>query len=262
MQAEVERLICTDADVAIWFTDQALASAKRRHPQLGERGKMMLPGIDAPFKEIPPYVPGPKMVIGHFGSLSPTRNLTPIVAAMEALVLDSPAVCELLELQVTGGPLDDVSQAYIAKSPVKDLVKHLGRIEADPATGLSGRELILRRMRSADVLLLLHGTEPICAEYIPSKMYEYLWMQRPILATVYGNPQMDALLKEFGHLTVFSKREPLSQESPIPSELKSPLSQLFTRWSSVGLPDSGYASAITTASAVQKLVAWADDSSE
>lgn len=242
MQAEVERIICTDADVAIWFTDQALASAKRRHPQLGDRGKMLLPGIDAPFEVLSPYVPGPKMVIGHFGSLSDTRNLTPIISALETLVAQRPKLRNQLELQLTGGPLDAVSQAAIAQSPVRDLVRHLGRIEADPVTGLSGREQILRRMRSVDVLLLLHGTEPICAEYIPSKLYEYLWMQRPILATVHGNPQMADLLRAQGHQAVGDG-----------DNLTNIWKELVDRWISFGLPDNDQTSPYTTQAAVQFL---------
>lgn len=242
MQAEVERQICTDADVAIWFTDQALASARRRHPQLGERGKMMLPGIDAPFKELPPYVQGSKMVIGHFGSLSVTRNLTPIISALEALVSEHAELRSVLELQLTGGPLDAVSQAAIAKSPVRDLVRHLGRIEADPKTGLSGREQILRRMRSVDVLLLLHGAEPICSEYIPSKLYEYLWMQRPILATVYGNPQMVDLLKVQGHMAVEDQ-----------ASLVRALEQVIFNWKIGDLPDTGRTSPHTTETAVNRM---------
>jgi glycosyltransferase involved in cell wall biosynthesis len=242
MQAEVERQICTDADVAVWFTEQALASAKRRHPQLGNRGKMILPGIDAPFKVLPPYVPGPKMVIGHFGSLSATRNLTPIISALENLVSRRPELRSVLELQLTGGPLDVVSQAALTQSPVQDLVHQLGRIEADPKTGLSGREQILRRMRSADVLLLLHGTEPICSEYIPSKLYEYLWMQRPILATVHGNPQMAELLNERGQYVV-------EDDDSVPQALE----KMMDQWMSRGLPDNGQASPYTTKAAVQFL---------
>jgi glycosyltransferase involved in cell wall biosynthesis len=242
MQADVERQICTYADVAIWFTEQALASAKRRHPQLGDRGKMILPGIDAPFKVMPPYVPGPKMVIGHFGSLSTTRNLTPIIAALEALVSQRPELGTVLELQLTGGPLDAVSQAAIAQSPVRDLVRHLGRMEADPATGLSGREQILHRMRSVDVLLLLHGTEPICAEYIPSKLYEYLWIQRPILATVHNNPQMFSLLRTQGHIAVENQ-----------AALVLGLEDMMGRWKKGDLSDIGQASPHTTESAVERM---------
>lgn len=248
MQAEVERAICTDADVAIWFTDAALASARRRHPQLGARGKMMLPGIDAPFKALPVYVPGPKMVIGHFGSLSPTRNLTPILVALESLVARRPELRSVMELQLTGGPLDPVSQAYIAQSPVRDMVRHLGRIEADPITGRSGREQILHRMRSVDVLLLLHGTEPICAEYIPSKLYEYLWMQRPILATVHGNAQMAGLLREQGH-SVVETQDKGAQEA-----LALAAMQLVAHWESTGLADCGLPSPYTTQAAVRQLL--------
>jgi hypothetical protein len=209
---------------------------------------MLLPGIDAPFKVLPPYVPGPKMVIGHFGSLSATRNLTPIISALECLVADRPELRSQLELQLTGGPLDSVSQAAIVQSSVRDLVRHLGRIEADPVSGLSGREQILRRMRSADVLLLLHGTEPICAEYIPSKLYEYLWMQRPILATVHGNAQMAALLRGQGHSAV----ETLTAGAQ--DALTLATKQLVALWESAGLADNGLPSPYTTQAAVGQLL--------
>jgi len=212
---------------------------------------MLLPGIDAPFKVLPPYVPGPKMVIGHFGSLSTTRNLTPIISALESLVAQRPELRSQLELQLTGGPLDAVSQAAIAQSPVRDLVRHLGRIEADPVTGLSGREQILRRMRSADVLLLLHGTEPICAEYIPSKLYEYLWMQRPILATVHGNVQMTGLLRGQGHSAVEMDGDLLVQQ-----DMTATLMTLFERWSHSGLQDNVRESRFTTRAAVASLMEW------
>ena len=252
MQARVEGLICREADVAIWFTEQALASARARHPELGERGKMLLPGIDPPFRELPPYVPGPKFIVGHFGSLSATRNLVPFIEALEALQQRRPDLVAATELQVTGGPLDAVSAARIETSPVRGCIRHLGRIEADPISGLSGREQILRRMRSVDVLLLLHGEEPICAEYIPSKLYEYLWMQRPILATVHRNPQMAAMLRGQGHGVV----ETGGAAGGGRQEFTAALEQLFDRWRSDGLPDSVGTSPYTTRAAVGQVLDW------
>ena len=193
MQARVEALICLRADLAIWFTEQALASARRRHAQLAGRGRMMLPGVDRPSDVLQPYAAGDKCVIGHFGSLSPTRNLRSTIAALDALQAQQPDLRGKLELHVYGGPLDSVS-AQAASAARFPCLRHFGRIEADPVSGQSGRQQILQRMRSADVLLLLHGEEPICAEYIPSKMYEYFWMLRPIVATVHCNDQMQALL--------------------------------------------------------------------
>lgn len=248
MQARVEALICREADVAVWFTEQALASARARHSELGERGKMLLPGIDPPFTELPPYHPGAKFIVGHFGSLSATRNLVPVIEALESLQERRPDLVDATELQVTGGPLDAVSAARIAASPLRARVRHLGRIEADPITGLSGRAQILRRMRGADVLLLLHGAEPICEEYIPSKLYEYLWMQRPVLATVHRNPQMAAMLRGEGHVAV---------DSGAVADLAAALETLFDRWADAGLPDSGRASPYTTQAAVGQLLGWA-----
>ncbi|MDI1246518.1 MAG: hypothetical protein PSV24_14090 [Rhodoferax sp.] len=253
MQAKVERQICSEADVAIWFTDQALASALARQPQLGARGKMMLPGIDPPFLTLPPYTPGPKFIIGHFGSLSVTRNLGVIVAALERLQAYRPELVATTELHVYGGPLDPVSSENIANSPVGACVRHFGRIEADPITGLSGRDQILQRMRAMDVLLLLHGEEPICDEYIPSKCYEYLWMQRPILATVHRNPQMADMLRGQGHVAVLTG---VTGQGPdqAAQALANELARLYDRWCSEGLPDSGRLSPYTTQAAVKQLL--------
>lgn len=252
MQARVEGLICREADVAIWFTEQALASARARHPALGERGKMLLPGIDLPFQSLPPYQPGPKFIVGHFGSLSATRSLVPFIEALEALQQRRPDLAAATELQVTGGPLDTVSATRIAQSTVRACVRHLGRIEADPESGLSGREQILRSMRAVDVLLLLHGEEPICAEYIPSKLYEYLWMQRPILAMVHHNAQMAAILRGEGHMVIETGGQDNVQE-----RFALVLEQLFDRWRLEGLPDSGRDSPYTTQAAVAQLLGWA-----
>jgi hypothetical protein len=49
-------------------------------------------------------------------------------------------------------------------------------------------------MQSADVLILLHGDNEWCAEYIPSKLYDYLWVGRPILGITHRNPQLDQML--------------------------------------------------------------------
>ena len=53
-------------------------------------------------------------------------------------------------------------------------------------------------MQSADVLILLHGNDEWCAEYIPSKFYEYLWTGRPIWGITHRNPQLDQMLLERG----------------------------------------------------------------
>ena len=255
LQAKVEQLVCANADVAVWFTDQALVSARLRHPELGDRGKVLLPGIDKPFVELPPYQSGKKFVIGHFGSLSSTRHLGPIIEAITKLLKKRPELIEAIEVHVFGGPLDEISSRIISESGVGNIVRHFGRIEADIKTGLSGRQKILHRMRAVDVLLLLHGQDDICAEYIPSKLYEYLWMQRPILAVVHKNSQMDNLIAEQGH-TVVSTYGDTSVHFGLSTSLANEVEQLFDRWSFGGLADSGRVSPYTTERAVKSLLSF------
>jgi glycosyltransferase involved in cell wall biosynthesis len=252
MQARVETEICRQADVAIWFTEQALASARQRNPELGERGHMMLPGVDKPPFALEPYRPSDTFVLGHFGSLSETRNLASTVAALDMLLDRRPALAGKVELHVYGGPLDPISANAVANAK-HACVRHFGRIEADPISGKSGREQILQRMRSADVLLLLHGVEPICAEYIPSKMYEYLWMQRPVLALVHANPQMQGILEHMGHQTLGTVGlDELSQSR----HLLISLEVLLRHWESQGLLDTLCLSALTTENSVAQLLGF------
>ena len=77
------------------------------------------------------------------------------------------------------------------------LIAH-GRLEKDPVTGKSGRERVVEKMQEADVLILLHGNDEWCAEYIPSKFYEYLWADRPIWGITHHNTQLDSMLLERG----------------------------------------------------------------
>jgi hypothetical protein len=69
-----------------------------------------------------------------------------------------------------------------------------GRLEKDPITGKSGREQVVQKMQEADVLILLHGNDEWCAEYIPSKLYDYLWTGRPIWGITHRNAQLDKML--------------------------------------------------------------------
>ena len=279
MQAKVEALICRDADIAIWFTDAALASARQRNPGLGARGRVMLPGVDATNTELKPYLPSEKFVIGHFGSLSATRNLKYVIEAIDQWMDEDSNIRDIVELHVYGGPLDAVSAVAVANSRFL-YVKHFGRLENDPVSGRTGREQILQRMASADVLLLLHGIEPICAEYIPSKLYEYLWMGRPILALVHDNPQLCDILLAQRHRVVATWQVPPEpansallkmhgdaydnndQDRPsaeIIADLRGEILSLFQRWRNHDLASGPLSSIYTTrASVAQMLGFWAE----
>jgi len=256
--AQVESIICAHADRVIWFTEQAMTSALRRNPQLGQRGRVMLPGVDSPFKSLmPPYQGGPKLVIGHFGSLTSTRTLAPFLHAWHWIEQHEPAIGKDLELQIYGGVMDSVSAKLAEQWGLMERIRSFGRIEADPVTGLSGRDQVLARMRQCDVLLLVHGEDASCEEYIPSKLYEYLWMQRPILATVHDNPQMASILREQGHRVAEATLHQGGSSQNAALEMAAHIVALWRQWKISGLPDSGRISPYTTQASTQQLVGWA-----
>jgi hypothetical protein len=130
-------------------------------------------------------------------------------------------------LDVYGSQLDNQSKSLIEHEKLQDLVRANGRLEFDPATGRSGRERVLVEMQTVDVLLLLHGNTPFCEEYIPSKLYDYLWTFRPILAIVHRNPQLENLVKKYEGWCVAEEDLEALVES---------LGQIWTAWYDNSLP--------------------------
>ncbi len=256
--ADVERRICEDADIAIWFTDQAMVSALARHPVLSSRGRVMLPGVDDPFHGAPPpsYARRQHLIIGHFGSLSKSRTLLPFVHALAQLQKESPEAYNDVRIHIYGGQLDEPSTQAAESLGVMTHITRFGRIETDPATGMSGRDQVLRHMRECDALALVHGDDAMCAEYIPSKLYEYLWMKRPIISTVHDNPQMAVLLRQQGHWVAESSLQ-AGGSVQTSTEIAKLLHRLWTQWRTSGLPDTGITTPYTTAASTKQLIAWA-----
>lgn len=249
--AWLEGIICKHADVVWWFTEEALARARTRHPELGERGHCIIPGANPPEFSRTSYQRGKHLIIGHFGSLAETRNLEIFLQGLRRVLEKNPPWAEHIRLHLYGGGIDAVSARALRDFPHPAMVEQFGRLETDPKTGESGRDQVLKRMNAADCLLLLHGTVPFCEEYIPSKMFEYLWTQRPILALVWHNPQMEHMLRELGHWSV---------EADDADSIASALEKLYARWMRDDLADSGTPSPYTSEAATRQIFALTQES--
>lgn len=193
--AKLEGYICRNADLVWWFTEGALNSARQRYPELGDRGIAVLPGVE-PFSTDAKYQRGLQMVIGHFGSLSSTRSLLPVVQAVARLVDSQPEIRPYIRVHVYGGNIDQPAKKEIALCGLEDVFVCFGRLEKSPLTGRSGREQVIDLMHQVDCLLMVHGSIEDCREYIPSKLYEYFWAGRPVIALTYQNPQLDRMLNK------------------------------------------------------------------
>lgn len=238
-QARLEGRICNAADLAWWFTDGALDAARARHPALGARGIVVMPGAEPPLVEAT-YRRGRHCVIGHFGSLSEQRSLAPFVHALAALLQHEPVWRDVVRLEVYGGAIDAGAKRLIDELGLADVVRPIGRLERDPVTSLSGRERVMLRMQELDALLLLHGDTAECAQYIPSKLYDYFWSRRPVIALTHRNAQLDALILEHEGYVAPTLDGPAVQRM---------LRSLLTRWRDGGLapvsvPPVGVAQAV------------------
>jgi len=200
----LERQICQYADDVWWFTDGALHYAKVRNSNLNTKdnahGFMVLPGAEPPggLSTSKPHQYSSTLNLCHFGSLAKDRSLSTILQAISRLLAKYPGARDRIRVHAYGAPLDVLTTEAIALYGYHDILLAHGRLEKDLVTGKSGRERVVEKMQEADVLILLHGNDEWCAEYIPSKFYEYLWAGRPIWGITHRNPQLDQMLSERG----------------------------------------------------------------
>jgi len=207
----LEKMICRHADAVIYFTHQALESAQARNGRRC-RGHVLRPGAEPPHLTVPAYRQRAKLHLAHFGSLAEDRNLETVLAAFAQLLRQQPQYSDKICLDIYGAELDPVSSAALAKWHLEDVVNLHGRLEYDPRTGKSGRQRVLEEMYRSDLLLLIHGEGSACAEYVPSKLYEYLLTGRPVLGLAEKGSELDILLRQNGHCSIGCKdREALVQ---------------------------------------------------
>jgi hypothetical protein len=247
----LEGVICKHADLVWWFTEEALSRARKRHPELGKRGHCIIPGADAPSFPRTPYQHSEHLIIGHFGSLAETRNLEIFLLGLRRMLASHPECVSDFRLHLYGGGIDPISARALKDFPHQEMIQQFGRLENNPHTGESGRDQVIKRMNAADCLLLLHGTVPFCEEYIPSKMFEYLWTQRPILALVWHNPQMEEMLRKMGHWAITADDV---------DAIATALEELHARWLQKDLADSGIPSPYTTEASTRQIFSLVKDS--
>ncbi len=192
-QLKLERNICTYGNLIWWFTEGALNSAKNRNPQLKSKGHCITPGATPPLVHYE-YQKHKKIIYAHFGSLSQTRSLDIFLKSLAIYLQSHPDKKNIIEVHIYGADLDSSSIQVMNTEYLNENVKLHGRLEYDSKTKLTGREQVLQKMQAADFLILTHGQIPDCAEYIPSKVYEYFWAKRPVFGITHKNPQLDSLI--------------------------------------------------------------------
>lgn len=241
----VERIVCNNASIVVYFTNRALENANRRHPIRNE-SLVVRPGANPPDFHNIKYRKTKKIHFGHFGSLSNTRNLEVLIRALYELINQYPDLKKHIILDIYGSELDAVSRKVLRECPLGEVLIEHGRVEYDPNTGKSGRQIVLEAMKMTDVLVVLHGDEgSMCYEYIPSKLYEYLLTGRPILGLVTTGTELEEFLIETRHTCV--DKENISM-------IKDTIKAYIDQWSIQDLNDQKLESPFTVEETVNRLI--------
>jgi len=244
----LERRIWNNASAVIYFTEKARRSAAERNPGKGN-AYVLRPGAVMPDLSGVQYSVRQHIHFGHFGSLASDRNLGMVIKTMYALIEEHPGWKELLRLDIFGADPDPVTLEFINRYPLQEIVQQHGRLEFDPKSGKSGRQRVLEAMCASDVLLLIHGTAAAVDEYIPSKLYEYLLVRRPIIGLASVGSELETLLKETGHRVA-------NQSDEI--EVKNMIAECVERWLATELESQEKSAAYTVDSTVRRLIQIAD----
>lgn len=188
----VERVICRKADNVIFLTNEARVHAAKR---IGHDGNLatIYPGADAgQFSRKETENPADSCAFTHFGSLGGTRTLEYFIKGLESVLDELPEFINLFRLELYGNTKGK-EEKHIGNSKYKNIVELFGKVRRQDA---------INAMVRCSVLLLIQNTDGVASETIPSKVYEYLHAGKPILALVYKNPELQAILEGMGHIVV------------------------------------------------------------
>lgn len=230
----------------LFFTDQAGAKAMKRNPGFTDKLIVIRPGASPAENWTQTYQKQDKIHFGYFGSLASRRNLKKVFKAFHDLLQEEPDLSGLVAIDIYGTTLDPVTSQALDAYHLENIVTVHGRLEYDPQTGKTGREQVLEAMKRMDVLILVHGDDIFrCDEYIPSKLYDYMLVQRPILGLTHPGSELQTMLEDNGFFAADSQNE---------KQIKSTLVQLVAQWKKNGLPDCEHASPLTVKGAVNQLM--------
>ncbi len=231
---KVERETYRCADKMIFLTRKAMQNTEKRVQQTG-KGVVVYPGaVPQPSRTVCDRDESCNtMVIGHFGSLGGVRNLAPLIGGLERAIAKHPSIMDLLVVKLYGNVGRD-DQQRIAEFEQPNMFFLKGKVT---------RTVALNAMNQCDALLLIQGENPVSAETIPSKLYEYLHVGCPVLALVHENPEICSMLARLGHTCVSLNALEIAQA----------ILKLYNQWKG-GIPGGSLPSPYTVRKAVEQVL--------
>lgn len=196
----LESLVIRKADLVIANTQSLKREMASRYENISDKLMVLPNGYDRrDFQNIPPFsFPENRFVITHAGLLYLKRDPMSFLDALECVKRKRPDIAEKLQFYQIGGA---------------DLAYDLHAVCA--AKGISENVIVLDYMKHEDCLACLAASDalliiqPDTKTQIPSKLYEYVYLEKPVLSIAEKDGDLAFLISEHGLGRVFDACEPL-----------------------------------------------------
>ncbi len=168
----LEKKVCSKASTIVtnlWHRELLL----ERYPSIGEV-ELIRNGYDPshvePVMKLSP--PADRFRIVHAGMLTQKRSAVPFLRALKVFVDRVPEARDVCRVEFFG-PRESENDTAVAELGLDGIVEFKDTVSHDQA---------LKIERTSHILLLIKHTDPVYNGIIPGKLYEYIGVQRPILA--------------------------------------------------------------------------------
>ncbi len=196
LQRRLERWSVRQASALVFVTEKMVEYFQNHFGDTALPPRFMIPNGFDDSTAIEPIVsdePGRKVIL-YAGSFYGERSIWLVLTPLLDLISRGIVGRQSVRLHVFGS-IPENDKKKIKKEGVEDLVREHAPV---------GYEEIFRRMKGADILFLPSGRDFDYA--VPFKFYDYLRVQRPILAIAPRNSAVASLMKDIdcGVITVIS----------------------------------------------------------
>lgn len=173
----LEASVMNCADAITTVTEGFCDLFAKRYPQIRHKTKVIRNGVDPEDFPIVERLPitGPITFL-YAGILYPKRSPEVFLRALAQCIAEGKIKHEDICIQFAG--VFD----YPGQTGNSELVRELGLQEVVEQLGYLKHDEVAVRMMQAHALLLIGDADPDAGLYIPGKLYEYIFAERPILA--------------------------------------------------------------------------------
>ncbi|MFB5189662.1 glycosyltransferase family 4 protein [Alicyclobacillus fastidiosus] len=177
IERRLERSVMREATAITTVTDGFALRFAQKYPFVANKTTVIRNGVDpADFAPLDRAPASGKFTMLYAGILYPKRSPAVFLKALSQAIRSGRIRSDDIRVEFAG--VFD----YPGSSTNRELVERLHLDKVVKVLGYLSHDEVVRRMENAHSLLLIGDNDPTAHQYIPGKLYEYLYTRRPIFA--------------------------------------------------------------------------------